>query len=56
MRALVSRLWADEAGATAIEYALVGGIMLCIVLAVAGTGGALTGIYERVRTIGIVLR
>ena len=44
---MIRRFWADESGATAIEYALVGGIMLTVVVSIAATGGALTEVYER---------
>jgi Flp pilus assembly pilin Flp len=41
----------DEAGATAIEYALVGGIMMLVVVSIASTGGALTAIYDEISLI-----
>jgi Flp pilus assembly pilin Flp len=50
-QALTWRFFADESGATAIEYALIGGIMLTVVVAIAATGGALTGVYDRVSEI-----
>jgi Flp pilus assembly pilin Flp len=50
-QALIGRYLADESGATAIEYALIGGIMLTVVVAIAATGGALTGVYEKVAEI-----
>ena len=45
---MIRRFWADESGATAIEYALIGGIMLTVVVGIAATGGALTVLYEEV--------
>jgi Flp pilus assembly pilin Flp len=39
-------LWADERGATAIEYALVCAIIATALLAIMGTGGALNTLYE----------
>jgi len=44
----VRSFWRDERGATAVEYALIGGIMMLAVIAIAGTGGALGTIYDRV--------
>lgn len=43
---LAQRFWADENGATAIEYALILGIMSLAVVAVAATGGAVDTLYE----------
>jgi pilus assembly protein Flp/PilA len=45
------RFLADEDGATAIEYALICGIMSVALIAVAGVGGALSEVYEKVREI-----
>jgi Flp pilus assembly pilin Flp len=39
-------LWADESGATAIEYALVCAIIATALVAIMGTGGALNTLYE----------
>lgn len=47
----VRSFWRDERGATAIEYALIGGIMMLAVIAIAGTGGALATVYDRVRLL-----
>jgi pilus assembly protein Flp/PilA len=49
--ALIRRFWADENGATAIEYCLVAGIMMVAVVSIAATGGALGSVYERVAEI-----
>ena len=45
------RLWADESGATAIEYALIAGIMSLALVGVAGLGGALTALYEKMKEL-----
>jgi pilus assembly protein Flp/PilA len=45
-KALIKRFLADEAGATAIEYALVLGIMSLAVVAIFATGGALDTLYN----------
>ncbi len=45
-KALIKRFLADEAGATAIEYALVLGIMSLAVVAIFATGGALDTLYS----------
>ncbi len=50
-QAFIRRYRADETGATAIEYALLVGIMSVVVVAIAATGGALDGIYQRVSLI-----
>ena len=44
----IRRFWADERGATAIEYGLICAMIAVVVVAIAGVGGALTAIYERV--------
>ncbi|MBR0697959.1 Flp family type IVb pilin [Bradyrhizobium lablabi] len=51
MRALLTRFVDDEAGATAIEYALVaGGISIVIVTVVGGIGSSLSGTFASVST------
>jgi Flp pilus assembly pilin Flp len=50
-QALIRRFWANESGTTAIEYGLIVGIMSLALVAIAATGGALDGMYERVRLI-----
>ena len=50
-QALIRRLCADESGATAIEYALIVGIMSMVVISIAATGGALDSVYEKVSEI-----
>jgi pilus assembly protein Flp/PilA len=51
VRALLQRILTDNSGATAVEYALVAGIMLIVVVSIAGTGGALSSVYDKVGTI-----
>jgi pilus assembly protein Flp/PilA len=48
---LIRRFLGDERGATAIEYALIVGIMSMAVIAIAATGGALDNVYEKVSEI-----
>lgn len=47
-KSILKRFRADESGATAIEYALVCGIMFIAVVSVAATGGALGTVYDEV--------
>jgi pilus assembly protein Flp/PilA len=48
---VVWRFLKDERGATAIEYALICGIMSMALIAIAATGGALDSVYQRVSQI-----
>ncbi|QIG96790.1 Flp family type IVb pilin [Bradyrhizobium sp. 6(2017)] len=49
MKAIFVRFFADEAGATAIEYGLIAtGIAIAIIAAVNGVGTALTGTFNSV--------
>ena len=48
---MIRRFCRDESGATAIEYGLIVGIMSLVVVAIAATGGALDGIYQKVSLI-----
>ena len=50
-QAVIKRFLAHEGGATAIEYGLVAGMMAVVVVAIAGAGGALDGIYAKLREI-----
>jgi Flp pilus assembly pilin Flp len=43
---LVRRFWSDQSAATAIEYALVCGIIAVAVVSIAATGGALDTMYN----------
>ena len=47
LRASIRAWWANESGATAIEYALICGIMGLAVISVAASGGALDNLYDR---------
>jgi pilus assembly protein Flp/PilA len=49
MRKLVSRFWADQSAATAIEYCLIAvGISIVILVAVNGIGTTLNGKFTSV--------
>lgn len=51
MKALLSRFLTNEAGATAIEYALIAaGIAIAIIASVNGVGSALTTAFTTVST------
>ena len=50
MRAF-KRLLSDESGATSIEYSIIAGMMAVVVIGIAAAGGALDGIYERLRAL-----
>ena len=54
-RALIRRLLGDENGATAIEYGLIAGMMTVVAIAIAATGGALDGIYNKLGAIIVAL-
>ena len=47
IKASIRSWWANESGATAIEYALVCGIMGLAVLSIAAAGGALDALYNK---------
>ena len=50
-RSAIRRFMADETGATAIEYALICGIMGAALISVAGTGGMLDAVYDTLERI-----
>lgn len=50
-RAVTRRYRKDERGATAIEYGLIVGIIATALLTIATTGGAVTGLYDRLLDI-----
>jgi Flp pilus assembly pilin Flp len=50
------QLLRSESGATAIEYALICGIMSVALIGVAGVGGALDQVYQKVSEIIGALR
>jgi pilus assembly protein Flp/PilA len=51
VRLTIRRFWADESGATAIEYGLICAMIAMVVIAIAGVGGGLTATYEKCRDI-----
>ena len=50
-RKALRRILVDERGATAIEYALICGIMGAALVAVAGTGGALSLLWDKLTAV-----
>ena len=56
MRSLMNQFWNDEEGATAVEYALIVGLIaIAIITAVQTLGENLAGLFETIRdTIGDV--
>ena len=52
---MIRKFFADESGATAIEYAFVAGMMLLVVVGIASTGGSLTAVYQKVGSISAVI-
>ena len=51
MRKLISKFFADQSGATAIEYCLIAaGISIVIVVAVNGLGTTLNGTFTSINT------
>ena len=46
IRAALQRFGADESGATAIEYALIGVMIAVVVISIAGSGGAVEALYD----------
>ena len=50
-RFTIRRFWADESGATAIEYGLICAMIALVITAIAGVGGGLTATYEKCRDI-----
>ena len=51
LTALVRQFWAEESGATAIEYGLIAGMMSIVAVGIAASGGALDGVYRKVSDI-----
>lgn len=51
----IRRFCSDECGATAIEYGLICSMILLVVLAIAGTGGALSAFYDKLVDIIVAL-
>ena len=52
---MIGKFFADESGATAIEYGFVAGMMLLVVVGIASTGGSLGGLYEKVGLISVAV-
>jgi pilus assembly protein Flp/PilA len=51
MKAMLSKFWREESGATAIEYGLIAaGIAVAIIVAVNGVGSALSTNFTSVST------
>ena len=54
-RSLGRRFLRDDRGATAIEYALICGIIAVVVITIASTGGALDTVYQKLAQVGLAL-
>lgn len=51
MKRILTSLWEDESGATAIEYGLIAGIMAAVLVTVLGTfGDKLQGLFGAITT------
>jgi pilus assembly protein Flp/PilA len=51
LRNILQKFWADETGATAIEYGLIAaGIALAIIAAVNGLGSTLNTVFSSINT------
>ena len=51
MKGIIAKFWADQSGATAIEYGLIAaGISLAIIAAVNGLGSTLNGKFTSINT------
>lgn len=51
MKKIIAKFWADQSGATAIEYGLIAaGISLAIIAAVNGLGSTLNGKFTSINT------
>ena len=48
---ILKRYRSEECGATAIEYALVAGIIAVAIIGISATGGALTALYNTLSEI-----
>ncbi len=55
LRTLFTKFRSDEGGATAIEYGLVVGIISVTIVAIWGTGGTLSSLYETIAAIGAAM-
>jgi len=54
-RASIRAWWANDSGATAIEYALICAIISLSVISIAAAGGALDSLYDKLAKIVIAL-
>jgi Flp pilus assembly pilin Flp len=52
---MMAKFFADESGATTIEYGFLAGMMLLVVVGIASTGGSLSALYERVGLISVAV-
>jgi Flp pilus assembly pilin Flp len=52
---MIRKFFADESGATAIEYGFVAGMVLLFAVGIASTGGSLTAVYQKVGSISAVI-
>jgi pilus assembly protein Flp/PilA len=51
LKGIIAKFWADQSGATAIEYGLIAaGISLAIIAAVNGLGSTLNGKFTSINT------
>ncbi len=49
--AAITRIFRDESGTTAIEYALIGALVcLAAIIAITALGGSVHGLYDQVAT------
>ena len=49
MMGILKELWIDESGASAVEYALIAGLMAAALVAVIGTfKDSLTGLFDKI--------
>lgn len=49
---LLKRYWFDQSGATAIEYAIIGSIVMVGLTGILATGGAVDSLYSVLEAIG----
>lgn len=52
---MIVKFFADESGATALEYGFVAGMMLLVVVGIVSTGGSLGALYQRVGLISVAM-
>jgi pilus assembly protein Flp/PilA len=54
-QSVLRRFVVDERGATAIEYGLICAMIAVVVIGISATGGALTGLYNKLAVIATAL-